>query len=39
VRNLSKPDRPGATIGAHPQAREDATRRTKAFFAQALKSP
>jgi dienelactone hydrolase len=39
VRNLNKPDRMGATIGEHPQAREDAIRRTKAFFAQALKQP
>lgn len=39
VRNLNKPDRLGATVGEHPQAREDAIRRTKAFFAQALKAP
>ena len=38
VRNLNKPDRRGATVGEHPQAREDAIRRTKAFFAQALKN-
>ena len=38
VRNLGKPDRLGATVGEHPQAREDAMRRTKAFFAQALKN-
>ena len=38
VRNLNKPDRLGATVGEHPQAREDAIRRTKAFFAQALKN-
>lgn len=37
VRNLNKPDRRGATIGEHPQAREDAIRRTKAFFARHLK--
>lgn len=39
VRNLNKPDRLGATVGEHPEAREDAIRRTKAFFAQALKNP
>jgi dienelactone hydrolase len=38
VRNLNKPDRLGATVGEHPQAREDAIRRTKTFFAQALKN-
>ncbi|MFN7085408.1 MAG: dienelactone hydrolase family protein [Burkholderiales bacterium] len=38
VRNLNKPDRLGATVGEHPQAREDAIGRTKAFFAQALKN-
>lgn len=38
VRNLNKPDRLGATVGEHPQAREDAIRRTKAFFAQTLKN-
>lgn len=38
VRNLSKPDRLGATVGEHPQAREDAIRRTKEFFAQTLKN-
>lgn len=38
VRNLSKSDRLGATVGEHPQAREDAIRRTKAFFARALKN-
>lgn len=38
VRNLNKPDRLGATVGEHPQAREDAIRRTKEFFAQTLKS-
>ena len=37
VRNLNKPDRRGATVGEHPQAREDAIRRTKAFFAERLK--
>ncbi|HEX6005346.1 MAG TPA: dienelactone hydrolase family protein [Burkholderiales bacterium] len=39
VRNLSKPDRRGATVGEHREAREDATRRTQAFFAQMLKAP
>jgi dienelactone hydrolase len=38
VRNLNKPDRLGATVGAHPQAREEAIRRTKAFFARTLKN-
>ena len=38
VRNLNKPDRLGATVGEHPQAREDAVRRTKAFFARSLKN-
>jgi dienelactone hydrolase len=37
VRNLNKPDRLGATVGEHPQAREAATRRTREFFAQTLK--
>ena len=37
VRNLNKPDRLGATVGEHPQAREDAVKRTLAFFAQMLK--
>jgi dienelactone hydrolase len=38
VRNLNKPDRLGATVGEHPQAREDAIRRTRTFFARALKN-
>lgn len=38
VRNLNQPGRLGATVGEHPQAREDAIRRTKAFFAERLKS-
>ena len=38
VRNLSKPDRLGATVGEHPQAREDAVKRTLQFFAQTLKN-
>jgi dienelactone hydrolase len=38
VRNLNKPDRLGATVGEHAQAREDAIRRTKAFFARTLKN-
>ena len=37
VRNLNKPDRLGATVGEHPQAREAAIRRTREFFAQTLK--
>ena len=37
VRNLNKPDRLGATVGEHPQAREDAVRRTREFFASLLK--
>lgn len=38
VRNLNKPDRLGATVGEHPQAREEAIRRTREFFAQTLKN-
>ncbi|MBI4194619.1 MAG: dienelactone hydrolase family protein [Betaproteobacteria bacterium] len=38
VRNLNKPDRLGATVGEHPQARENAIRRTREFFAQTLKN-
>lgn len=38
VRNLNKADRLGATVGEHPQAREDAIRRTKEFFARNLKN-
>jgi dienelactone hydrolase len=38
VRNLNKPDRLGATVGEHPQAREDAVRRTREFFASLLKN-
>ena len=38
VRNLNKPDRLGATVGEHPQARADAIKRTLEFFAQALKN-
>ena len=37
VRNLNKPDRLGATVGEHPEARADAIRRTVEFFAQTLK--
>lgn len=37
VRNLNKPDRLGATVGEHPEARADAMRRTLEFFAQNLK--
>ena len=39
VRNLSKPDRRGATVGGHPEAREKAIERTLKFFAQQLKKP
>ena len=38
VRNLSKPDRRGATVGGHPEAREKAMARTLAFFAQTLRN-
>lgn len=38
VRNLNKPDRLGATVGGHPEAREDAMRRTVEFFALHLKN-
>jgi dienelactone hydrolase len=38
VRNLNKPDRLGATVGEHPQAREDAVRRTQEFFGSLLKN-
>jgi len=38
VRNLNKPDRLGATVGENPQAREDAVRRTREFFARTLKN-
>jgi dienelactone hydrolase len=38
VRNLNKPDRLGATVGEHPQAREAAIVRTREFFAQMLKN-
>ena len=37
VRNLNRPDRKGATVGEHPEARQDATRRTLEFFARHLK--
>lgn len=37
VRNLNKPDLKGATVGEHPEARADATRRTLEFFARELK--
>lgn len=37
VRNLNKPDRLGATVGEHPEARKDAVRRTLEFFALHLK--
>lgn len=38
VRNLNKPDGRGATVGEHPEAREDAIGRTRSFFAQRLKN-
>jgi dienelactone hydrolase len=38
VRNLNKPDRLGATVGEHPQARADAMKRTLEFFERALKN-
>ena len=38
VRNLNKPDRLGATVGEHPEAREAATQRTLEFFSQTLKN-
>ena len=37
VRNLNKPDRLGATVGEHPEAREAAIKRTREFLAQTLK--
>lgn len=39
VRNLSKPDRRGATVGSHPEAREKAIARTLEFFAQQPRNP
>lgn len=38
VRNLNKPDRLGATVGEHPEAREAAVKRTREFFAQTVKN-
>jgi len=38
VRNLNKPDRLGATVGEHPEARKQAIARTLEFFAQQLKN-
>jgi len=39
VRNLSKPGNCcGATVGEHPEAREDAFKRTLEFFTQTLKN-
>lgn len=38
VRNLNKPDRLGATVGEHPEAREKAIKRTLEFFAKTLKN-
>ena len=38
VRNLNKPDRLGATVGEHPQARADAMKRTLEFFERTLKN-
>lgn len=37
VRNPNQPDGRGATVGEHPEAREDAVRRTLEFFAKSLK--
>lgn len=37
VRNANKPGGRGATVGEHPQAREDAVRRTLEFFDGTLK--
>jgi len=38
VRNLSKPDRLGATVGENPQAREASIQQTREFLAQMLKN-
>jgi dienelactone hydrolase len=38
VRNANRPGGRGATVGEHPAAREDATRRTLEFFARQLKN-
>jgi dienelactone hydrolase len=38
VRNLNRPERRGATVGEHPQARERAIAATLAFFAENLKN-
>lgn len=38
VRNLNQPGGRGATVGEHPAAREDAIRRTLAFFERHLKN-
>lgn len=38
VRNLNQPDRLGATVGEHPEAREAAIKRTLEFFAKTLKN-
>ncbi len=37
VRNLNQPGGRGATVGGHPQAREDAVRQTLEFFERQLK--
>jgi dienelactone hydrolase len=37
VRNLNRPDRKGATAGEHPEARQDAIRRTLEFLARELR--
>jgi len=37
VRNPNQPGGKGATVGEHPQAREDAVRRTLEFLARTLK--
>lgn len=38
VRNPNKPEGRGATVGEHPEAREDAFKRTLEFFARTLKN-
>jgi dienelactone hydrolase len=37
VRNPNQPGGRGATVGGHPQAREDAVQRTLEFFSLHLK--
>jgi len=38
VRNVNRPGGRGATVGGHPEAREDAVKRTLAFFGSHLKN-